>query len=58
LNSWQSQKIKIKHWIDNFGRTMTKFMHQEVMTTTKVIVGVIFYVALSCDEVFAMDNQS
>jgi hypothetical protein len=58
LNSWQSQKIIKKHWIDNFGWTMTKFMHQEVMTTTKVIVGVIIYVGFSCDEVFTMDNQT
>ncbi len=33
-------------------------MHQEVMTTTKVIVGVIIYVAFSCDESLRMDNQS
>jgi hypothetical protein len=58
LNSWQSLKIIIKHWIDNFGWTMTKFMHQEVMTTTNVIVGVILYVAFNFDESFRMDNQS
>ncbi len=37
---------------------MTKFMHQEVMTTTNVIVGVILYVAFNFDESFRMDNQS
>ncbi len=36
---------------------MVKFVHQEVMKGTKVIVGVAWYVALSCDEMFTIDNQ-
>jgi len=34
---------------------MVEFMHQEVM---RAIVGVVQYVALNCDEVFTIDNQS
>jgi hypothetical protein len=45
-----------KHWSDNFRWTMVEFMHQEVMQATKVVIGVVQYVALSCDEVFTFDN--
>jgi hypothetical protein len=37
---------------------MTKFVHQKVMKTTMVEMGITCYVAFSCDEVFTMDNQS
>ncbi len=37
---------------------MVEFVHQEVMRATKTIVGVVRYVALSCDEMFIIDNQS
>jgi hypothetical protein len=47
-----------KHYNDNFGWTMVKFMHQEMMRATKAIVGAVQYVALNCDEVFTIDNQS
>ncbi len=36
---------------------MEEFMHQEVMRTTKVVVGVVQYVVINCDEVFTIDNQ-
>jgi hypothetical protein len=44
-------------WSDSSSWTMVKFVHQEVMKGTKVIVGVAWYVALSCDEMFTIDNQ-
>ncbi len=37
---------------------MVEFMHYEVMRATKAIMGVVQYVALNCDEVFTIDNQS
>jgi hypothetical protein len=36
---------------------MAKFMHQEVMKVTRVIMGGVKYVALSCDDFFTIDNQ-
>jgi hypothetical protein len=37
---------------------MAKFMHQEVMKATRARVGVARYVALNCDEMSTVDNQS
>ncbi len=37
---------------------MVEFMHQEVMRAIKAIMGAVRYVALNCDEVFTIDNQS
>ncbi len=45
-----------KHWSDNFRWTMVKFMHQEVVWATKVVIGVVWYVALSRDEGFTFDK--
>jgi len=36
---------------------MVEFMHQWVMSATKATMGVAWYVALSCDGVFTIDNQ-
>jgi hypothetical protein len=36
---------------------MAEFMHQEVLKVTKATMGVVHYVALSCDEVSIVDNQ-
>jgi hypothetical protein len=44
-------------WSDSSSWTMVKFVHQEVMRGTKAIVGVAWYVALSCDEMFTIENQ-
>jgi hypothetical protein len=37
---------------------METFMHQEVLKATKATMGVVHYMALGCDEVSTMDNQS
>ncbi len=58
MNYWQCQKITKNTWNDSYGWTMVEFVHQEVMKGTKAIVGVVWYVVLSCDEVFTIDNQS
>jgi hypothetical protein len=47
-----------KHYSDSFGWTMVEFMHQEVMRAIKAIMGAIRYVALNCDEVLIINNQS
>jgi hypothetical protein len=51
------QKNNNKHWSDNFGWTMAKFMHQEVLKVIRTIVGATHYVVFSYDEVFTVDNQ-
>jgi hypothetical protein len=33
-------------------------MHQEILKVTRATMGAAHYVALSCDEVYIMDNQS
>ncbi len=43
---------------DNSSWTMEKFMHQDVMEATRATMGAIWYVVLSCDEMFIIDNQS
>lgn len=36
-----------KHWNDNSRWTIAKFMHQEVLQATRVVIGAIRYIALS-----------
>jgi hypothetical protein len=36
---------------------MAWFMHQKVMKAIKAIMGVVWYVAIGCDEVSIVDNQ-
>jgi hypothetical protein len=47
-----------KHWIDNSGWQMAKFMNQDVLRTTIKVVVTTQYVTLNYDEVFTLDNQS
>jgi hypothetical protein len=47
-----------KHWIDSSRWTMVKFMHHEVTKAIMVAMEVVRYVALSCDDVFTVGNQS
>jgi hypothetical protein len=47
-----------KHWSDSYGWTMAKFIHQVVMKATRVTIQVAHYIALNCDEILIVDNQS
>jgi hypothetical protein len=54
----QMLKNNKKQESDNFGWTMVKFMHQEILKVIKATMKVVHYVVFSCDEFFTMDNQS
>jgi hypothetical protein len=47
-----------KHWNDSSNWIIVEFMHHEMMKATKVTMEVVWYVALSCDNVSTVDNQS
>jgi hypothetical protein len=46
-----------KHWNDNSSWTMAKFMHlRGYAQASKVIMGVVYYVVLNCDEISIVDK--
>jgi hypothetical protein len=48
-------KTNKKHWSDNFGWMIVKFMHHEVLLITKAIVGATHHIVFNCDEVSTLD---
>jgi hypothetical protein len=46
------------HWSDSTGWVMAKWMHQQVIKKVKEVIVGLKYLALSCDKVTTIDNQS
>jgi hypothetical protein len=47
-----------KHWSDNFGWLIAKYLYRQVMMKVVEVLAAARYVAITCDEVTTMDNQS
>jgi len=47
-----------KHWSDTFSWTMVEFMRQVVMKAIRAAIQASHYIALHCDEVSIIHNQS
>jgi hypothetical protein len=48
-------KTNNKHWSDNFGWMIVKFMHHEILLITKATVEATHYIAFNFDEVSTLD---
>jgi hypothetical protein len=46
------------HWNDSIGWVMAKCMHQHVIKKVKEVIVSLKYLAISCDKVTMIDNQS
>jgi len=47
-----------KHYIDTIGWEIAKHFQNQIMATSRVVIHKAMFVALTCDEVTTLDNQS
>jgi len=50
--------LSIKHWSDNSGWMIADYLHAQVMRRAKEVLASAHYIAVTCDEVTTVDNQS
>jgi hypothetical protein len=50
--------LEYEHWSDNFGWLIAKYLYRQVMMKVVEVLAAARYVAITCDEVTTMDNQS
>lgn len=50
--------LSIKHWSDNSGWMIADYLHAQVMRRAKEVLASAHYIAITCDEVTTVDNQS
>jgi hypothetical protein len=47
-----------KHWGDNYGWLIAEYLHKQVMVKSREVLSAAKYLAITCDEVTTVDNQS
>jgi hypothetical protein len=47
-----------KHWGDNAGWMIAEYLHKQVMVKSREVLSAAKYLAITCDEVTTLDNQS
>jgi hypothetical protein len=47
-----------KHWGDNSGWLIAEYLYKQVMVKSREVLSAAKYLAITCDEVTTVDNQS